>query len=474
MRELQSGREPWQLAKELISNAWDESTTLCEVTLESYSPRKARLTVYDDGSGFASIADAWTLMGHTPKRLNPTVRGRFNIGEKEILSIAINATIYTAGKIISFPKTGGRRVSKNPNPLPGTKIVCVLPWGNRQVNTVVEKLKTLLTPEGIKYTINGEAIPHLKPSQILGATLDTIIQPSLNEPMRPTRRKTTLELYPADKGWLYEMGIPIQEIECPYLVNVMQKVPLPPNRDVVKDSYLQDIYTTILNATADELNDNDVSATWVRQGIEDKDADPKAIKTVMDKRYGDKAVLYSSDHRANERAQEAGYEIVHGKTLSPLERGTMENAGLQHSSDVFPTTWGSAPEYPSDEWTPEIKVIVAYAKQLHQELIGRPLNVSIYRMPNGAAAADYSPLGLRFNYSRLGKAWFADITPEVTELLLHEFAHTDGTGHNWEFQKQLERLAGKAVHLALAKPEIFKASHYKRAGEESRETRKND
>ena len=468
MRELQSGREPWQLAKELVSNAWDESTTLCEVTLESIAPRKARLTVYDDGSGFSDIADAWTLMGHTPKRLNPTVRGRFNIGEKEILSIAVNATIYTAGKIISFPKAGGRRVRKDPNHLAGTKIVCILPWGNRQVETVIDKLKTLLTPEGIKYTVNGEAIPHIEPSLIIETTLDTVIQDRPDEPMRATRRKTTLDLYPVDtviqadeQGWLFEMGIPIQPIECPFLVNVMQKVPLPPNRDVVRDSYLQDIYTTVLNATAKELVD--VSATWVRLGVEDKEVSPEAIKEVMTKRYGDKAVLYSSDHRANEKAEQAGFEVIHGRTLSPLERETMQTAGLKHSSDVFPTNYASGKPFPENEWTNEIRQIVDYAKRLHLELIDKPLRVSIYRLPNGASAADYSRSDswLKFNYSNLGKAWFKEIKPEVTSLLIHEFAHTEGDYHNWEFQKNLEKLAGKAVHLALDKPEIFKASYYR-------------
>ena len=74
MRSLQLGREPWQLAKELISNAWDEKTTICRVTLKSLTTRTASLSIYDDGEGFTNIADAWTLMGHTPKRQNPTAR----------------------------------------------------------------------------------------------------------------------------------------------------------------------------------------------------------------------------------------------------------------------------------------------------------------------------------------------------------------------------------------------------------------
>jgi hypothetical protein len=122
MRELQAGREPWQLAKELVSNSWDEQATVCSVTLRSESAREAYLSVYDDGPGFGDISDAWTLMKHTDKRLNPGVRGRFNIGEKEILSIAKQARITTSGKIVFFPPTGGRSVRTSAKSTKGTLI----------------------------------------------------------------------------------------------------------------------------------------------------------------------------------------------------------------------------------------------------------------------------------------------------------------------------------------------------------------
>ena len=251
---------------------------------------------------------------------------------------------------------------------------------------------------------------------------------------------------------LYEMGIPIQPIECPYLVNVMQKVPMPPNRDVVRDSYLQDIYTTVLNATAEYVEEP--SATWVRQAIEDKEVMPEAIKTIIEKRYGDKVVLYSSDHKSNERAMESGYEVIHGRTLSPLERQAMENVGLVHSSDRFPTTYGEAEMVAN--LTEGMCRIVSYAQRLSKALLGHTIEVSFYKMPQSEVAADWCMGNLRFNVSRLGKAWFDTIGANQTGLILHEFAHHKGDGHNWEYQRSLQELAGKAVHLALDKPEIFK------------------
>ena len=97
MRELNSSREPWDLVKELIQNAWDEApfATECRVIVESQSDGETtRITVEDDGPGFGDISDGYTLMGHTSKRLSPKKRGR-STGEKDVISVAIEAEVET-------------------------------------------------------------------------------------------------------------------------------------------------------------------------------------------------------------------------------------------------------------------------------------------------------------------------------------------------------------------------------------------
>lgn len=460
MKALQAGREPWQLAKELVANCWDEPTaTRCEVSLKSLLPRKAQLVVYDDGVGFSKISDAWTLMGHTVKRGDPTVRGRFNIGEKEILSVAISATVHTSGKVISFPHSGGRYVRDFKPEFKGTQVACLLAWGNRQVDNTIAKLKELLPPKGITYTVNGEMIPSREPMKIIEATLDTIIQDAPNEPVRPTRRKTNMELYFVNSnGMLLEMGIPIQPIQCPYLVNVMQKVPMPPNRDVVRDSYLQDIYKTILEATVDELPQEQSAETWVRTAIEDKDIAPEVVKKAMDKRFGENVVLWSSDTLANERASEAGYEIVHARTLSEAERNAMSQVGLVHSSDKFGLDFATATYLDDNDLTNGMRNIANYVKVLARELLNIKANVSFYKMKNGYAGAtwDKSTQTLSLDVTRLGKSWFDKIDYPQTSLILHELSHVEGNGHDYQYINSLAKLSGKAVHLALDKPEVFK------------------
>lgn len=461
MRALHAGREPWQLAKELVSNAWDEAITQCKVTLVSISPRKAKLTVYDDGKGFTDIRDSWTLMGDTVKRRNPTVRGRFNIGEKEILSVADAAVIHTNSTMVIFPKAGGRQVRKA-KPINGTAVVCRLPWGNRQVEATVEALKKLLVPEGITYTVNGQEVPHLKPYKVIeGVVLETVLQDSPTEPMRPTKRKTSIELYKSPNGCatLYELGIPVQTIPCAYSVNVQQKVPMPPNRDVVRDSYLQDVYRIVLEATKDEITDP--SSLWVRDAIEDPETSKDTVKDIMVRRYGEKSLLWSSDTEANERAAREGYTVIHPRTLSADEREAMvTKAGLVHSSDKYPSPYsagGTPLDYiPEEKWSTGMRNISEYAQMLGKELLKSHFTIRFYRYFKDQSAARGGKDLIEFNMAKLRKSWFDEVSAEQTALILHEMSHYGGAGHDWQYQKLFERLAGETVHLALQKPELFK------------------
>ena len=126
MRQLHENRRPEQLVKELIQNAFDEDIRMCTVKVTAET-EGVRIVVEDDGPGFRDIRDAYTLMGDTPKRMNPEARGRFNMGEKEVLSVAKWAKLETAGSTVEFPESGGRTVRGN-HRKKGTKITTMMPW----------------------------------------------------------------------------------------------------------------------------------------------------------------------------------------------------------------------------------------------------------------------------------------------------------------------------------------------------------
>ena len=427
LRQLNADRDPWSLVKELIQNAWDEApaATVCEVAITHTGRNRTTVSVEDDGPGFSDISHAWTLMAETPKRRDPTKRGRFNLGEKEIVAVALSATVETAGTTVVFPAAGGRRTERNRRRR-GTRITVVMPWTAKQADELTLKLARF-RPTDCGLTVNGDEIPEREPLAARETTLRTIIQHGPEQPITETRRKTRIDVLDrADKnsGWIYEMGIPIQPTAIPYDIDVMQKVPMPPNRNTVSPGYLQDVMAETLNAMHGRMTEESFSEAWVRTAVEDERATDEAVLAVRNNRYGRKAVTWSSDTDANLRAAEAGYEVINPRAMSRREREVMASkGGLQSSRKEF----GRAPETSRpaggnsvrDEfaaWVAEIGAVlgmtprVEYVEALDATFVAQ------------CGPSRTKPL-MQVNTSYCPDAWLARRGPEQLDLVIHELAH---------------------------------------------------
>jgi hypothetical protein len=462
MREFHGARKGWQLAKELVANTFDENVSFCRFSL-THDGTYAHLIVEDDGPGFRNISDAYTILGSTYKRAKPDLRGRFNLGEKEIIAISESAVVETGGKRIVFAETGERR-EEAARRARGTRIELLLPWSEKKTEQTVARMRRLLPPAGVSYTVNGEIVPCRVPHKTFEATLQTVLLE--RGFMRNSMRKTEVHLHKLgfqDPPVLFELGIPVQRIECAFHVDVRQKIPMNPNRDAVKSSYLKDLYAEVLNHTIEEVPEDKISQGWVREAVEDRRTTSEVVKEVMQKRFGEKIVLWSSDRRANEEAVGAGYELLHPKELSPMERRRfIETAGLKHASDIFPS--GIGEDECSEELHPneDMQQIGEYAKRLAKALVNREIRIRFYsRFGEGIAASyDQATGTLSFNVARLGYEWFKQhIAADTTSLILHELAHENQRdpdyAHGPAFRRNLEILAGKAVMLALRQPSVF-------------------
>ena len=432
MRELHAGRAPWSLAKELIQNSWDESPEATVCTVEVKPLVKGRkedrsrtvITVTDDGPGFADIRDAYTLMGSTPKRGDPAKRGRFNVGEKEIISVATEATIATVGRTVVFPASGGREVKRNRRKR-GTEVTVVMPWSVSKRQELVDMLRRF-RPTDCRLVVNGDEVPRREPVVSRRATLATVLQGGPGEPIRPTNRQTVLDiLEPLDgERWLYEMGIPIQPIDLAYDVDVQQKVPMPPNRDTVNKTYLRDISAEVLNATHHLLDGDDFADSWVRTAIEDERIEAPAVKTTVEKRYGDRVAMWSSYRDANMRAAEGGYEVLHPRSMSPEERTHMrELGGLRSTNELFGNGEMVVPEpvQPNAAQSGFALWVAGLAS-----LCGLEATVALIRAKTTVRAdctANSRTPTVRFNVYHLSDEWFARCGPDQLELVVHELGH---------------------------------------------------
>ena len=427
LRQLNASRPPWSLVKELIQNAWDEApkATRCDVTVTAGSESTTVVTVEDDGPGFKEISDAWTLMADTPKRGDPGKRGRFNLGEKEIVAVALTGEIETMGTTVTFPATGGRTTTPNKRKR-GTLVTVTMPWDREQAQELRSQLRRF-RPTDCRLTIDGQEIERREPLASRNTTLRTVTQQAPGYPITETRRKTVIDILEQadpDNAWIYEMGIPIQITTLPFDVDVHQKVPMPPNRNTVSAGYLQAITTEALNAMHRELPEEAFSENWVRSAVEDKRIEDTAVKAVKKNRYGERAVIWSSDTDANMRAAEAGYQVIHPRAMSHRERKVMTaKGGLVSAKQDF----GRKPEVQKPASSNTVRRAFAdWTRQIARILNLRP-SVEYVSAPESNFIAQCAMSGnkhtLRFNTSYCSDQWLAERGAEQLELIIHELAH---------------------------------------------------
>ena len=460
--ELHAGRPPWHFARELIANSFDEQITFCHVWLRKDGNKPAILTVADDGPGFAKLRDAYTLFGHTPKRGEPTARGRFNLGDKELAAIAKKMTIHTMSGTVEFGTD--RKLYKWPKRKRaiGTQIEAHLSWTKDEVAEVLKMLNMFIPPVGIKFSVNDEVyddfrVDPVETRSVTGKLATTIFS---NGAMRPTVRTTEIKFHEKQplhteerQAWLYEMGIPVQPIEGPYHVNVMQKIPLSPNREGASDAYLQDIYAFELEETAASLSDEEVSQPWVRIATEDDLVTDETVQTIRDKRYED-AVLWSSDLEANQRALEDGKDVIHPRTMSPIERGRMVDVGMTHSSASYGIAGRAIDPISDTEWTHQMVGLANLSQYLFKELYGESLVVNFINEPHNNMRAGFRNNQLVFNQSQFKAGEMRDRNiPFLLALLGHEFGHRDGAVHDGGWINSALEATARIIKIAMARPQ---------------------
>ena len=462
MRQLHADRRPEQLVKELVQNAFDERAANCRVTV-NHREDGVFIAVEDDAPGFRDIRDAYTLMGETPKRMDPEKRGRFNLGDKEVLCLAVWGRIETAGWTVDFPPEGGRETKKN-RKRSGTRVTALMPWGREEAERLLNRMPMIRPPEGTEYTVNKKRVERREAETVHSATLQSVIQAAPGEPVRPTRRRTDIHIMGArdETGWLFEMGIPIQEIELPYDVDVQQKVPMPPNRDTVSERYLQDIYAEVLNAVHGLMREDDFRETWVRNALESQRPEPEAVRDTIEGRYGERVVTWSTDTEANMQAADEGYQVVHPRNMSREELKNMrEKGGLQSAGEVF-----GRPKTPEEilERSPRVDITGDGVKEEFAAWVvrlgahaGKEVQTVFVRDPRLRALATCTMNSSRpvmaFNLAFLEDGFFAGRGEKQLDLAIHELGHAETDGEMSHGPRWGEGCARVGAMIALAMAE---------------------
>jgi hypothetical protein len=401
------------------------------------------------------------MFAESQKKKDASKRGRFNLGEKLVLALCDEAQIISTTGGVRFDNKGRhalrRRLAR------GTVFEGRLLLTAEEHQQCCAAMERLLPPEGVTTTFNGKLLPSRAPCAEFEASLRTEISDAEGR-LRPTVRKTTVRIYKPREGevaQIYELGVPVVETGDSYHVDVQQKIPLGLDRDSVPPAYLRTIRTLVLNTMHAQLDYQAGTAVWVRSALGDSDATPDAVRSVIARRFGEKAVTFDpSDSEANKLAIVAGYTVVHGSQLSRDEWANVRRAGaLQPAGQVTPSPKPFSPDgellslLAQGEWSDAERAIVELYKRLAPHLVDSDIEVEITDSKKAFWLACYGrgqPLILC--RPKLGSEFFTDGPSEsALDLLIHELGHHYCGDHlSDDYYRALTKL-GARLALAVAK-----------------------
>lgn len=455
---------------EIVQNAWDQKVTKVHIKVDPI-PNTAQVWIScedNDPKGFEKLSLAWTLYADTTKRGDPTKAGRFTLGEKLVLSLAYEAKIETVSGTVIFDDKG--RHTKKSTREQGSKISVRVRMTRQELSEIEEAATLLIPPPGVETYFNGELLKSRDPRRSFEATLPTLHLDGEGI-LRPTRRKTTVRVYPkiTDTAYLYEMGIPVVEIDLPWSVEVAQKALVNADRDNVTPAYKKELTVHVLNAMHDILLQSDAATPVITDTLSDERLSKEAQDAVMTLQWGENRALFDpKDPEAAKRLTAEGYTVIPGASLPKGAAKLMRERGsLQTTHELSPTRkpYSDDPDakpavyLPESEWTSGMSNIADYIRALGVKLLNHPVQV-LFELNRGRDfwVANYGGHTLVFNLGKLGKSWFENgPTVDMNALIIHEFAHDTVSDHlDAAFFTAVQNLGARMVELALSDRLFFK------------------
>jgi hypothetical protein len=458
-------RGPLGVLTELISNALDENITFCDVIFEHVDRQTYRIRVEDDSlEGFRNLDESYTLYADSYKAGILDKRGRFNVGEKIAIVLCDDAKIEsTTGTRIFLDK----EVKRSPKKLDkGTIFEATMRCTRNQYEDACAQVVKIIAPEGIKVTFNGRQIKRPRLVTVVTTTLPTI---GLNDEgdLFKTSAKTEVAVYEppeGSSGAIYELGVPVVNVDHPFIMDVRQKVPLSVDRNNVTPGYYRKLCGAVLDATANLLTEEQARSKGVTEGIASAQSDA-AIKAVILKKHGKGSFVPDPGNReANGELFARGQHPVNPGTYDRETWDRIRDAkALPSASDLIPRR--TVPPVPyTDEVTHGMRQVAALAKLICDEVLHKPLRVQFSGNKNVTCSAQCGPekdgsVDLTFHVEILRRHWFSEkpvLCRENLDLIYHELGHHKGDQDcTRDHCNEVTHIAASVSVLLQTKPEVF-------------------
>jgi hypothetical protein len=394
------------LVREAVSNAFDSAgAKTVRVTLDP-----GIVSVRDDGDGVSDVSLLTTVF-MTSKQDSHLKRGRKGLGIKEFISAGESATISTSSGTVMFNNDGTRHDGP-PTVTSGTEVtVHNSEWDGQKLDEAEAYLSGFEPPPGIQYFVNGSEIKHRETDLVIESVcLDTVV--FKNDVQTSHYEHTKLILRKRRSGentsTLFEMGIPVCTITCPWHVDVQQRIPLNDMRDAVSSTYwLNKMYAVVLNEKIEFLKKSDLQAAWVIDSLSSVSSNTK--RAYAKKIVGDMACRKSPSAESNRIAKANGMTVVNTEDMPYQVASALE--------DVLPTAAAVAEEIEKARVPvvnlqanlENVRQVVLY-EHLFKSVLQREIKVEFVSLPKSHTGdtttyVQTGPDGIGFNVE-------SDISPE--------------------------------------------------------------
>lgn len=450
------------ILKELLANSLDagaaDITISCKpaqgTKRDSAGLRAFQVACVDDGSGCAE-PDILRRVGSSTSDLYAETRGRFGQGLIDVLAICEESEIRTLSHRLVFG-TAGCKISVIRKQVDGMTIIATLRHDGDGVEELDAYFDSIVLPDGVTVTLNGRLLTPRQPQRVIPEIkLQTVIYDPRAERVRRRQRATSVEIYTqhGKTPMIHELGIPVDAAPwaLPFDINVLQKTPLDTDRNLLPDTYKNNLISQLIEPMSAEyaayMNDRNEAPPEIKNDRRNAKqltdtAQRSLVKTVIGvdrESIIRRNPLDSDDTSESQELENMGYAPVNRGTLPSGVSEVLSNAPTVadlHDELCKPTTRTDR-DFPPQ--TDRQRQCMLFYQEIAAMLVGKPVRCDRIR---GGATATWRNGVISLNVD-IQHLWEDPMGEQSLGVILHECAHAKVSGHSIGFTNEVERLGGR-------------------------------